>query len=168
MIVLAFDLATKCGVALGPSSGNPTAWTETLGEQGEPHSYRFSQVMELTNHLIRKHKPNLIAIEQPIASGPKGGQARGFLAMGLRGCVLGTARLRGVRVCEFPVQTLRKHFIGHGNMPTDKAKRMTIDRCRSMGWVVEDDNAADACAVWDLACATYAKGYAAKPLGGLF
>jgi len=147
--ILAFDLATNTGVAYGDVRHGPVAHTEKLGEAGPAHGPRFSQLFELTMHLIRTKRPDLIAIESPLAAGVPGGANRAKLAMGLRASVLIAAHWENIRVEEYAVQTIRKYFIG--KFERGKAKRLTIDRCLALGWRVENDNEADACAVWALA-----------------
>lgn len=58
------------------------------------------------------------------------------------------------RVHTCAVSTVRKHFVGTGNLKRDEAKRAVMDRCRLLGWPIangegrDDDNRADANAVW--------------------
>jgi Holliday junction resolvasome RuvABC endonuclease subunit len=165
--VLAFDLATKCGVAFGDVTGSPRFLTEVLGNASEGHPARFSQTLHLTQILIKRHKPTVIALEKALAAGPVGGQERVQIAMGMRACVMGVARMRNVRVSEYPIATVRKHFIGHGGLPGKEAKAAVMARCRALGWDVEDDNQGDACAVWDYARMKLFK-IATPPTGDLF
>lgn len=166
MILLAMDLATRTGLAIGDTSGGPLCHTETLGKPGEGHGHRFSQCLHMTRRLIEQHKPAVIAIEAPIVTGAKGGAERAQLAMGLRACVMGICHIRGVRFLEYPVQTIRKHFIGQGNLKRDEAKRAVMNRCRQLGWHVDNDNESDAAAVFDLARAKLR--YSATLPPGLF
>jgi hypothetical protein len=78
--LLALDIATVTGVAVGETRGLPVCFSERLGESGEPHGPRFSRMLELTAHLIARHEPELIAIEAAIAAGPAGGAERVQLA----------------------------------------------------------------------------------------
>lgn len=168
MIILAFDLATNTGVAVGDSRDNaPHFWSEKFGQGREGQGVKFSQAMDLTNRLIARYKPDVIAIEAALAQGGGGAAARVQLAMGLRACVLGVADMRRVQTVEYAVSTIRKHFIGHGKLERKKAKAETIHRCKILGWDVANDNEADACAVWDYA-RMMQRGVATLPPGGLF
>jgi hypothetical protein len=73
---------------------------------------------------------------------------------GLHGIFLGTARKFGVaEIATVNVGDIRGHFIGGRGLRRDLAKRETIRRCQQLGWIVTDNNAADACACWSYACA---------------
>lgn len=49
-------------------------------------------------------------------------------------------------------QSWRRHFYGKGTgLRREQAKRASIERCRSLGWYPQDDNAADALGVLDYA-----------------
>lgn len=168
MIVLAFDLATNTGVAVGDSRDKaPHFWSEKFGEGRDGQGVKFSQCMDLTNRLIRQYRPDLITVEGALAQGGGGAAARIQLAMGLRACVLGVADMRRVPVAEYAVSTIRKHFIGHGKLERKQAKSETIHRCKMLGWDVANDNEADACALWDYA-RMMQRGIASLPPGGLF
>jgi len=166
MKILALDLATATGVAIGDAHGAPLCHTERLGQAGQPHGARFSEALHMTRRLIEQHKPDLVVIESPIVTGVKGGEQRAQLAMGLRACVLAVCHMRGVKTSEYAVQSIRKHFIGDPRAKRDRAKRLTIERCQRRGWHVSNDNEADACAVWDYARAKI--GVATPTPNGLF
>lgn len=148
MKIVALDLATNTGVAVGDAGGTPKAFHERLGEAGSSHAARFSQMLRFTDLLIQRHKPDLLAIEQPIAAGVMGGEERVQLAMGWRAIVFTVAYRRGVRCVEYPVSSIRAHFIG-GAVPKGAGKRLTLERCARLGWAAADDNEADALALWD-------------------
>jgi Holliday junction resolvasome RuvABC endonuclease subunit len=93
--------------------------------------------------------------------------------------VRGVAANRGVECEQFHSGSIRKHFLGKAYTSRDfphlkpaaakKAiKQLVIDRCGLLKWEAEDDNAADALALWDYTCANKVKTYQPKPLGGLF
>lgn len=188
MKVLALDVATNTGVAVGESGGTPKAWSVSLneglplklpGESPQERKYRlengrFSNVLRLTHGLIATHKPDFIAIEAAV-----GGAKASFYLVMLVGNVRGCAANHGVNSQTFNIGSVRKHFLGKAYTTRDfpelkpaKAKQrikgLVMDRCRILGWEVEDDDSADACATWDYACATKVPSYQAPPKGGLF
>jgi Holliday junction resolvasome RuvABC endonuclease subunit len=167
MKILAFDLGTNTGVAIGDASERPLAHTERLGEAGQSHGARFAQALHMTRRLIEQHSPDLIAFEAPIAAGPKGAASRVQLSMGIRACIMAMAHLRSIETMEVPVQSIRKHFIGAGDLKREAAKQETIRRCRALGWHVVSDDQADACAVWDYARNSRTK-ISSPPPNGLF
>lgn len=168
MKLIAFDLATYTGVAIGLVDGDPLCHTERLGETKASHAARFEQAFRMTRRLIDQHTPDTIVIELPIASGVKGAAQRVQLAMGFRACVAAMANMKRIRFAEYPVQSIRRHFIGQGNLKRDAAKGATIRRCQMIGWHVANDNEADAAALWSYARSKLAPKYQLKDVGGLF
>ena len=171
MIVVALDIATQTGIAVGPPGGKPKAWSVDLGK-GRSEDARFSKALVLTHELIERHRPDLIAVEAAI-----GGKFASAFLIGVVACVRGVAANRGVPVRSYTSGSVRKHFLGRAlakrDFPalkpaaaTKAIKGEVIARCRLLGWEVADDNAADACALWDFACAT--AGFQTAPSGGLF
>jgi len=69
-------------------------------------------------------------------------------AVRLVGAVRAAAARANVRTHMVASSTVRKHFIDSGGLKSKEAKRAVIERCRLLGWAVEDDNAADATACW--------------------
>lgn len=172
MKIIALDIATQTGIAVGSSGRDPKAWSVDLGK-GRSEAARFSECLKLTHGLIETHKPDLIVVEAFI-----GGKHASAYLIGLVACVRGCAFNRSVKVeMVFPA-TVRKHFIGKAMTSKDfpgmkqaKAKlaikEVVADRCRLLNWDVPDLDAADAAATWDWACATFAPRYQAKTVGGL-
>lgn len=176
MKILAMDIATNTGIAVGDSRGTPRAWSVDLrqGHAKASEDVRFSEILRLTHGLIVEHEPDLIVVEAFI-----GGRNASAYLIGLVACVRGCAANRGIK-CEmvFPA-TVRKHFLGKAltskdfpGMTQARAKIAIKERvaaqCRAIGWTVTDLDAADALATLDWACATKAPRYQAKPHGGLF
>lgn len=171
MKIVALDIATRTGIAAGVSGGTPKWWEVDLGKA--PNERRFSNVLRLTHEIIVEHQPDLIVVEAAIG-GPK---ASAYL-IGLVSCVEGCAFNRSVPVVRAHLGTIRKHFIGKALSvksfphlkPVDAKKAIksqVIGRCHVLGWKVDTDNEADACALWDYASATYGRAQSA-PAGGLF
>lgn len=164
MIILAFDLATNVGIAVGDAHGKPRLMSENLGEASENSTARFSRVLDLANTLVREHKPGLIAIEKPIVSGPVGKSSRALLTVGLRGCVMGVAGLRRVPVMEKDVGAIRAYFLGKGRWSAGEGKGAVFDKCVKIGWGPKNDDESDAAALWDFA--RHIKvGYGTLPIG---
>ena len=172
MKIIALDLATNTGIAVGEAGGNPFAWSEHLG--GPPDERRFSNVLRLCDKLIREHEPDFIAVEAAI-----GGKNASAYLIGLLACVRGVAFNRGIPCEAIHLGSIRKHFVGKALTQRDfpgltkgaakKAiKGVIMDRCKMLGWTVPDDDAADACALWDYAHAIKSKAYQSQPTGGLF
>lgn len=171
MKILALDIAINTGVAFGSSVSVPRTWTVNLGKP--PHAQRFSNALRMTQELIQANDPDLVVVEAAIG-GPK---ASAFLIK-LVGCVEGVCWNRSVKCETLHLGTIRKHFLGKALTtrhfphlkPADAKKAIkmkVVQQCGARGWSVENDDEADALALWDYACATYAPRYQAKTVGGL-
>lgn len=170
--VMSFDIATHVGVAYGAVGGSPKSTTFDLG-QGRSQEARFAKAIQVTERLVSKFDPDYVVYEAPI-----GGKHANFLLIGLAACVVGQVVRMNRPIKKLNILTVRKHFLGrhvtvrdfpHLKKPAAKAaiKGLVIDRCRLLKWEVKTDDAADACALWDYACATEFNAQAA-PLGSLF
>ena len=168
MNIIALDLASKCGVAIGRPGNTPICFTEVLGETGMHHGARFAQAIRMMNRLIKQYEPGLIVLEAPIGVHGGGSKRRPEVLMGLRGNVMGIAHMHHVPFEQHEVATIRKHFIGHGRLKRAEAKAATIKRCKQLGWKVNNDDEADAAALWDLACSLQSRSHsiASTPLFG--
>ena len=72
---------------------------------------------------------------------------------GFPAVIMGVAFECGVhRIYERNVRDVRNVFIGRQNLKTKYAKEAVQRRCRQLGWMVPDHNAADACALWSYEC----------------
>ncbi len=172
MKIVALDIATNTGVAVGSSGGDPVCWSEDLGK-GLSEDARFSKALSLTHNLIVKHTPDLVAVEAAV-----GGPNTSHFLVGLLACVRGCAFNRGVPVEVYHSGSIRKHFLGKVFTARDfpgvskgaaKAaiKAKVVQRCELLGWTVPDHDAADAAALWDYAMAM-SRTMQSKPVGGLF
>jgi Holliday junction resolvasome RuvABC endonuclease subunit len=158
--VLAFDTATKTGVAVGCAGEAPRAFSVALGTVDWP--MRFCRLLRITRRLIEEHRPDLVAVEA-FVGGPKANSN----LVGLVACVQGEATRRGVRVVSYYPATVRKHFLG-GIRSRAPIKTQVMARCRLLGWPSADDDACDALALWDYACAVESRAHQMTAVGGLF
>lgn len=157
-MIIALDLATKTGISVGEPGANPICFTEVLGETGAHHGARFSQALRMMNRLIKQYEPSQIVLEAPIITG-RGKRHGQEVLMGLRACVMGIAHMRYVPFYQYEVSTIRKHFIGVGNLKRDDAKAAVIQRCGQLGWKVRNDDEADSAALWDYACSRASRSH---------
>lgn len=170
MKVVALDLASSTGVAVGKPNSAPVAWTVALGKASEDE--RFSRILVLTDQLIREHEPDLVAIEAAI-----GGRDASQFLIGLVSCVRGCCANRKVRCEMYHLGSIRKHFLGKALTQKDfpglskvKAKaaikQTVVDRCRLLGWEPQTHDEADAMALLDYALAKNSN-HQARVAGGL-
>lgn len=173
MKVLALDIATQTGIAIGDVGGAPKCYSVDLGKK-DSHDVRFSRLLRMVDRLIREEKPDYIAVEAPIG----GPQASAFL-IGLVAIVRAVSAARGVPCEDLHIGSVRKHFLGkvpttRGMAAKDKRaavaaiKGLIVARCRSLGWNVPDHDSADAAACFDFACSSLSPAHGAmtSPLFG--
>ncbi len=157
MKILAVDLATFSGVAFGRPTEAPTTWTVDFG-QWKDHDLRLSQVLRWMRHMHSRLKPDLLVVESAV-----GGHDANALLIGMVACLRAQAKDLGIRTVAYPVQSVRKHFIGKHMTAKDfphldqKAAKKAIKgivfaRCRALGWDVQSLDAADAAALWSFSC----------------
>lgn len=157
--VLAFDTATKTGVAFGRSGETPAAISITLAGTWPQ---RYAQLLKSTRALIEQQKPDIVAVEA-FVPGPKSNPD----LIGLVACVQGEAIRRGCAVETYYPATIRKHFLG-GLKSKAPIKQQVFDRCRMLGWDPKDTDQSDACALWSYVCALHDRGHQMTDIGGLF
>lgn len=157
--ILALDIATRTGFAIGHIGGQPTGNSIRFGNASNNDDIIFGAAIAwLADYLTPHPRPDVLAIEamlSPAAMGRMRNSAavRDRLA-GLQGALRGTASLRGIkRVYLCDVGDVRMHFIGTRTLKREAAKNATMAQCQRLGWACRDDNAADALAVWSYACA---------------
>lgn len=171
MMIVALDVATRVGVAAGRIGGDPVSSSVDLGA-GKSEEHRFCRALKLTSFVIEKYQPDLLAIEAPV-----GGPKTSHFLVGLLACVRGEAQRQGVDSIIYPINAIRRHFLGRNltvrdfpHMKTGAAKlaikQSVIGRCEMLGWKPRDADCADGLALWDYACAKH--GAVTVPAGGLF
>lgn len=99
-----------------------------------------------------------IAIEAPMQHVPPGqGNIKTTLQLYSLVMTVGAfAEERGCMVAIHPPSTIRKHFIQHGGLDSDAAKKAVRQRCRDLGWEPANFDQSDAAALWWFACREWA------------
>lgn len=172
MKVLAFDIATNVGIAFGRAGEIPRATNICLGVARNIDGKKLAKMIEATEAFVSRTKPDLIVYEAPI-----GGPKTSHFLVAVAGCFLGQAVRMGYDPKPVNIASVRKHFLGKHliakNFPHLKPqaakleiKRAVVAGCLSRGWDVETHDEADACAIWDYACATFLGAHTRTP-GGL-
>lgn len=173
MLILALDLATECGFCLGRAGQAPSrVGAARLKRPAEDHGVLGRNLGCLIRDLSAFGMPDMVVIEAAMHAAAKSEKGNGGFSVEtawlLVGAVYGFCGPHGIPVREANVQTVRKHFTGrarHGSR--DDAKRAVVQRAHVLGLLPKtskNDNTADAIAVWDWACATFARRTAARPL----
>lgn len=153
--ILAIDLAGKAGVCDWKVGEKPTFYTIQIGAEDEEgfDAWRRKSVraMRWIASRLQVNDIDDVVIEAPRQGGwgdtNANTTASTFI---LLGAILGPVGLRSVTCSPGKVQTVRKHFIGHGNLRKEVAKPRVRQTCEAIGWSVKnyDESDAGALAHW--------------------
>ncbi len=150
MLILALDLATRTGWALGALDDRaPRFGSIRFASVGASHEAVFAGALTWAAAFLKAERPERIVYEEPMRfRAGRSRQGNDEIAYGLAAITQAVAYLRGIYdVRKATARDVRLHFLGH-NPKRAVAKKATVQRCRALGWEVVDDNEADACAIW--------------------
>jgi hypothetical protein len=158
--ILALDLARVAGWALGtPADNKPMSGSIEIVREDASMAKLFCEWrIALRDFLSINPDIGLVVFEAPILPFMKQGQTNINTIRRLVGLASVTEELlyslQRYDIREARVADVRSHFIGSNRHRREEAKKLTIQRCRVLGWDPKDDNAADALALWDyqIAC----------------
>ena len=154
--ILALDLARVAGFACGRPGETPVHGSVMFAKDGASMAAVLHGCRSwLRSYLIANPQIQLIVFEAPLLASFKRGKTTNATTRQLIGLCAVVEELlyslTGYDVREAMVVRVRSHFIG-SNPKRARAKAMTVAMCRMRGWDPEDDNAADALALWDYQC----------------
>lgn len=165
--VLALDLATVTGWAYGKPEEKPLFGSQRFGKQGSSRARTYRSFRLWLDVFCSARPPTMIVFESAATPSWMAGRTNidtVKLLMGL------TEHLEEwccdrFELREASTSQVRTHFIGR-NLQSKIAKPLVVARCRERGWMVEDDNQGDACAIWDyqICCLRPDIGIATSPL----
>jgi hypothetical protein len=156
-LILALDIATRTGWALGELGTMPNSSSIRFGNQSTDADVIFKSALCWTEGFVKRVRPDLVIYEAmlpPLAKlGVTSAAVRDRLA-GLQGIMRAVCRRYEVGlIVDCNVGDVRQHFIGDRRLKRDPAKREVLRRCAQLGWAACDDNAGDALAIFSYACA---------------
>ena len=165
-LVLALDLATRTGWAIGEPGKTPVSGSIRFASQGASHEAIFARAFAWAGEIIENNAPTTIVWEAPMPTSFNRGRTTSDVTTILFGlpAIVGAAayRLGIYDVRKANTKDVRNHFIGC-NPKRARAKPLVMRQCRAMGWEVEDDNEADALAVWHFMCSILEPKLAVAP-----
>lgn len=170
-MIVALDLATTMGFAMGEPGGRPTSGTVRLCPTGGDDGEAGLGLMRWMQDVIAAAAPSSFIVEAPLV--PQHGQGRTNIStvrrlIGLVFLAEAVAKAKGITIREATVSDVRTHFLGKGRIPKGEGKRLVMRQCDVLGWTYRDNNAADALALWSFGCAVVAPktALAVTPLFG--
>jgi Holliday junction resolvasome RuvABC endonuclease subunit len=156
MNVLALDLATSTGWARGDIGAVPQCGSVQFAAKGSSQLAICGRALEWAIATLVEPLPDVVAIEGLLPPGAlkKRSNEQHELLAHLHGVILGVCFLRGLyKVNKYPLAKIRAHFVNMVVGRKGEAKQMVQAKCRSLGWLAtDDDDAADALAVWSYQC----------------
>lgn len=158
MKILALDLSSKSGWALGSPLDKPSSGVWDLRGDGKPdHGRYLSALAGAIERTILSHRPDLVIMEAPMKAQARAAVAkkRGVperdsttrLLHNLCGVVEMICFEQRVRCEEEEVRTVRQAVLGC--QPKGDPKVAVMSFCRMLGWAPADDNAGDALVLWE-------------------
>jgi hypothetical protein len=150
--LLALDLASVTGWATGAPGEVPKFGTIRFARQGAPHPAIYRALRSWLNGWINAKSIQMVVYESAAMPTMMLGRSNARTIRLLTGLCEHVEELcyERIELREASTSQVRSHFIGTNRNKRTLAKELTIERCREMGWPVEDDNQADACALWSL------------------
>ena len=164
-IIMALDLAIETGFAVGRVGGHPRSGSVKLKKRGQDERTAWRNLGCWLRDQFKLERPDLIAYEAALHPGVMLNMGNSSITAAMQwGHVAAVEAIcgpLGLRTEAVNVQTVRKHFTGRARHPTrTEAKRAVVERCWTLGYFERDcnnDNRADACAVFDYASAVFAR-----------
>lgn len=153
---IALDInGRRVGVTLGDVDSHPRhlSW-QLFGGEDEPALTRSCGVLYASVHsLTVRLQPKIVAIEAPLTF--EGRNPRTALILfQLTGAARAAAHNAGARVMLGAVSTVRKHFVGAGNLKSVEAEAAIAERCRILRWPIKNHDEGDSAALFSWAMAT--------------
>lgn len=161
MRIMALDIATRTGFAIGEAGAIPTSGAVVLRVDQQPAEIAAFNLGCFLRDRWVLDKPDLLIIEHYLNPVAHKSATAIILQLQAHGAVQFLARANRIRVESVQPATVRKHFIGAANAgERDKTKALVIQRCHQLGYFdkrCRDADRADACALFDYAAATFAR-----------
>lgn len=159
-MLLSLDInSARTGYAFGgPSDGAPRVGVWHLpGGEDLPRAAAglYNAICELSKLL----HPKIVIIEAPLQMGNRSARTA-LVLIALYGAACAAGNNAGARVIPAHVATWRKHFVDKG-YPQD-AKDAVAERCRVLGWSVDNHDEADAAGLWSWGMATNYRQWAPR------
>lgn len=156
--ILALDLAGRTGWALGKVHDRiPQSGSLRFAAPGASMGAVFCHFRMWLTRIANENKIDVVVFESPMTPSHMRGKTNITTIRTLMGLpaiteevffTRGLAEARYYDLREAKVVDIRRHFLGSTRYRRVAAKAMTIAACRRIGWFPQDDNAADALALW--------------------
>ena len=154
-MILALDIATRMGFAIGELGGEPVSGSVRFGSPDASLWARYNHALRWAVERFREPDPPIsrLVIEDQLNPQAFSSKEGADLLYGLPAIIGSVAYQYGVYTIERrKVADVRGLFIGKRGLKTEDAKFAVMRRCKQLGWPAVDHNAGDALALWAYEC----------------
>ena len=160
-LIWAFDLGTVTGFAVGNTAAKfpPLSRSVTLDPKKIGNGTAGANLIRFFQQEAKIARPALVMVERAIAAAARASmgmsEVSNEVTAGLHYILKALCVLYGIPRVDATAQTIRKHFVGVGNLGSREAtNRAVVSRCQVLGYMprtVVDWDRANALAAWDWA-----------------
>lgn len=147
-VLLALDLSTQVGWAVGPIGGRATMFGTWVLPQIGGEGARFASFENVLADCIAVHDPAVMAVEAPLPLPAINNREVAFQQLGLRAMALSEAYRASASVHESDAYSVRREVLGTGRFAKGHVKRAVTEWAKREGYDAPDHNAADALVLW--------------------
>lgn len=144
-LVLAIDIATSTGIAIGRVGEKPTLFTVNFGRDADM-IMRVGKATLWAAEFLRLNRPDAIFIEAPMPPNASKNADATMTALTLFGAIAGPCHAKFRNVQTAHVQSVRSKFLGIARPDDPKSCAMRL--CEALGWTPSNTDEADAAALW--------------------
>lgn len=164
-VIMALDMGVNLGVARGAPGTIPESCSVRLKQPSQGGAVAMANLVAFLQTTFTSGRPSILVKEAPLAlqgfANMGNAEKTVRLTYGLHGVAEAMAIRFGIPWHEVHDATARKHFLGRGRLGSrSETKAAVIARCHLLGYfgtTITNEDRADACCVWDWACATLAR-----------
>jgi len=148
--LLAIDAATSTGFCIGEPDGKLTFGSIRFAPPGQARAVAYIAERAWLAKMVKRPRLRRIVYESPANPMIMMGRSNADTIRKL--CTMAeiideAAYVAGIECREAETKDVRVFFLGR-NMKREAAKFQTMQKCREMGYDVQDDDAGDAVALW--------------------
>jgi hypothetical protein len=155
-MILALDIATTMGFAIGELGAEPVSGSIRFGSKDASLWAKYNHVLRWAIDRFKQPdgpRVTRLVIEDQLNPQAFSSKEGADLLYGFPAIIAAVAYECGIyQIHRRKVADVRGLFIGRRGLKTNDAKFAVMRRCKQLGWEAVDDNAADALALWAYEC----------------
>ena len=157
-VVLALDLSTTTGWAVGKPGDNPPCWGAVILPKEKGRGAVAAAFEDWLDDMLDRYKPSRVVYEAPLPPNLQGDRETCYITYGLAVATEACAFRAGLhQPYSHSSTTIRSAVIGRAHLNEEEKRirpRVTVKTAivapwiKAQGWEVPENNAADAVVVW--------------------